>query len=107
MNSNYNQKAILFKVLSDPNRLKIIDMISCDELCACELLEKLNITQSTLSHHMKILCNCELVNCRTDGKWTFYSINQNKVIKLKEFINDITNPTENCICDVKEVDYGE
>ena len=51
----YIEKAEMFKVLSDSNRLQIIDMLSCGEMCACKILEKFNITQPTLSHHLKVL----------------------------------------------------
>ena len=51
----YVEKAEIFKVLSDSNRLQIIDMLSCGEMCVCKILEKFNITQPTLSHHLKVL----------------------------------------------------
>jgi len=66
--------ALICKALGDSNRLQIIKMLSDGEKCACKLLEKFNITQPTLSHHMKILCECGLVNVRKDGKWSHYSI---------------------------------
>ena len=61
--------ALVFKALSDVNRLKIIKILEGGEQCACRLLDKFNITQPTLSHHMKILCDCKLVNSRREGKW--------------------------------------
>jgi len=67
--------AELFKALGDPNRLQILNMLCNGELCACMLLKKFNISQPTLSHHMKILCDCGIVNKRKEGKWTYYSIN--------------------------------
>ena len=54
MNEKYVENVGLFKALSDTNRLMIVDMLSCGELCACEILEKFSIPQPTLSHHMKI-----------------------------------------------------
>ena len=63
----YREYAQLFKALSDPNRLMIVDMLSCGELCACVILEKFHITQPTLSHHMKYLCDCGMVNSRKAG----------------------------------------
>ena len=74
MNKKYMEYAQFFKVLSDPNRLMIVDMLSCGELCACVILEKFHITQPTLSHHMKTLCDCGLVTGRKEGKWTYYSL---------------------------------
>lgn len=75
MKNKYDKAALVFKALSDPNRLAIIDMIKTEEKCACKLLEALNITQPTLSHHMKTLCDSGLVNSRREGKWMHYSIN--------------------------------
>ena len=95
---NYIEKAMLFKAFGDPTRLKIVDMISCGELCACVILEKFNITQPTLSHHMKILCDCGLVEGRKEGKWTYYSLNEKAVQGLKALLTEVTSCKENCIC---------
>ncbi|MEE0831631.1 MAG: metalloregulator ArsR/SmtB family transcription factor [Longicatena sp.] len=67
--------AKMFKALGDENRLHIISLLSDGEKCACKLLDTLAITQPTLSHHMKILCDVGLVKARKDGKWTHYAIN--------------------------------
>ena len=95
---NYIEKSLLFKAFGDPTRLKIVDMISCGELCACVILEEFNITQPSLSHHMKILCDCGLVNGRKEGKWTYYSLNENAVQDFKELLTEVTSCKENCIC---------
>jgi len=80
----YEQAALLFRALSDPNRLAIIDMIKTEEKCACKILEELQITQPTLSHHMKILCDSGLVNSRREGKWMHYSINKELFEEVKQ-----------------------
>ena len=67
--------AKICRALGDPNRLQIVQMLSGGEMCACRLLEHFQITQPTLSHHMKILCECGLVNTRREGKWSHYSLN--------------------------------
>lgn len=90
--------ALLFKALSDETRLKIIDMLSCDELCACDILEEFEITQPTLSYHMKILTECGLVNARKDGAWTRYTLNQDLIGALKAFLEQITSDNDTCIC---------
>ena len=95
---NYVEKSMLFKAFGDPARLKIVDMISCGELCACVILEKFNFTQPTLSHHMKILCDCGLVNGRKVGKWTYYSLNEKAVQNFKAILTEVTSCKENCIC---------
>jgi ArsR family transcriptional regulator len=67
--------SLICKVLGDTNRLEIIQMLSDGEKCGCKLLERFEITQPTLSHHMKILIECGLVNQRKEGKWHYYSLN--------------------------------
>ena len=94
----YKEYAQLFKVLSDPNRLMIVDMLSCGELCACVILEKFQITQPTLSHHMKILCDCKLVSGRKEGKWTYYSLNSETVRDFRTFLEKVTTTKKDCIC---------
>ena len=81
--------ALIFKVLSDSNRLKIIKMLSNGEKCACKLLEALEITQPTLSHHMKMLCECDLVVPRKEGKWTHYSLNSDIFAEFIAFIKSL------------------
>lgn len=89
-------EAKLFKALSEPMRIRIIELLSCREMCACELLEGLSISQSTLSHHMKMLLNCNLVKGRKDATWMYYSINREAVERLHSFIDYITEPNEEC-----------
>ena len=98
MNDKYKEYAGLFKTLSDPNRLMIVDMLSCGELCACVILEKFNITQPTLSHHMKSLSDSGLVNGRKEGKWIHYSLNDEAVKKLRAYIEEVTTCKTDCVC---------
>lgn len=56
--------------------MAIVDMLRIGEKCACELLEDLHISQSTLSHHMKILCDSEIVTCESRGKWKYYRLSK-------------------------------
>lgn len=90
--------AKVFKALGNPKRAMIVDMLSCGELCACMILEKFEMSQSTLSHHMKLLCECGLVKAREQGKWTYYSLDTDTVSKTRQFLYDITSAKENCIC---------
>jgi len=101
---NYKEQAGLFKALADTNRVMIVDMLSCGELCACNILEKFNFTQPTLSHHMKILCDCGLVIGRKQGIWTFYSLDDAKVKEFKKILDRVTSCKDDCIC--KESDCG-
>jgi ArsR family transcriptional regulator, arsenate/arsenite/antimonite-responsive transcriptional repressor len=68
LSKNYGEYAVFAKALADETRVKIFDMLSKGELCACNILEEFNITQPTLSYHMKILCDSGLVNGRRDAE---------------------------------------
>lgn len=73
---SYRDDARKFKALADENRLAILMSLQQKEKCACYLLEELNISQSTLSHHMKLLCDSGLVDYRKEGKWMHYSLSE-------------------------------
>ena len=75
MSSAYNDTVKVFKAFGDENRLKILEQLRTGEKCACKLLDELHITQPTLSHHMKLLCDADIVQGRKEGKWVHYSIN--------------------------------
>ena len=107
MNSKYTENVGLFKALSDTNRLMIVDMLSCGELCACKNLEEFHITKPTLSYHMNILSDCGLVSGRKEGKWTHYSLNNDKAQEFKNFLNSITTDKEDCICKGRECTCGK
>lgn len=98
MENNYAAFAPLFKALSDETRLKIIDMLSCGELCACDILKCLNITQPTLSYHMKILSECNIVNANRQGAWMHYTLNGEMVEGIAKYWHRITSNREDCIC---------
>jgi len=91
LKSNYEQAAFVFKALGDPNRLAVIDMIKSEEKCACKILEALNITQPTLFHYMKTLCDVGLVNSRREGKWMHYSINAELFDEVKQIFVDFSD----------------
>lgn len=104
MASNYSL-ALIFKAIADDNRLKIVEMLSCGEMCACDILEFFQITQPTLSYHMKILTDSGIVTSRKEGSWVFYNNNLELIMEMKEFWNKILEPQDSCICKIKkEVD---
>lgn len=82
--------AKVFKAFCDENRLQILEMLRGREKCACVLLENLQISQSTLSHHMKVLCDSGIVVGRKDGKWMHYSISQEGSRKAAELLSVLT-----------------
>ncbi|HDK7138444.1 TPA: winged helix-turn-helix transcriptional regulator [Clostridium botulinum] len=98
MNLNYDDNAKIIKALSDGSRLKIIDILSCGEKCACDILEHFGFTQPTLSHHMKVLIDCGLVESRKEGLWSYYSLNITNCNKLILFFMNIITDTDECIC---------
>lgn len=82
MDEKYMEYAMIFKALSDPNRIVILEYLKDCERCACKILDQLQIKQSTLSYHMKILSDTNLVFARKDGKWMHYSLNKEKFKEL-------------------------
>jgi ArsR family transcriptional regulator, arsenate/arsenite/antimonite-responsive transcriptional repressor len=77
----------IFKALADDTRLKIIEMVSKETLCACDILEVFQITQPTLSYHMKQLVDADLVTGEKKGNWVHYSINTNTLESLSNYFN--------------------
>ena len=98
MEKIYVDTAKMLKAISDPKRLRIVDMLSCGELCGCVILEAFHITQPTLSHDMRVLMEAGIVNARREGKNTFYSLNQDRLAAFKDTLHQITTPKANCIC---------
>lgn len=102
----YESVSKKLKAISDQKRLKIVDMLSCGELCACEILEKFDITQPTLSSDMKKLEEARLVNSRREGKNTYYSLNKKALEHLLGQLDNIFSDDPDCICHSKErIDY--
>ena len=66
----HRRNARIFKALSDPKRLAILELLRSGEKCACVLMDQLDLGQSAVSYHMKILCQSGLVDSRQEGKWT-------------------------------------
>ena len=90
MKSKYAEIAEIFKALCDENRIRILEMLQTGEKCACKILDELNVTQPTLSHHMKILCDSGIVESRKEGKWTHYKISDSGRSKAIELLREIT-----------------
>ena len=92
--------AVICKALGDSNRLQIVQMLSDGEKCGCKLLEAFEITQPTLSHHMKILCDSGIVIGRKDGKWMYYSLSKEGIGYAKKFLEELDSEiifiTEDC-----------
>lgn len=101
MNIEYKKDAKIFKALCDEKRLMILELLRSGEKCACALIEDMNIGQSALSYHMKILSESGIVKSRQDGKWTHYSLNKSGSIFASERLLQLTTPeteSENNCC---------
>ncbi len=83
--------AAIFRALGDEQRLRILELLREKELCAAEILQSLSIVQSTLSHHMKSLCESGVVCARKQGKWTYYSINGQTVRMAQKYLECCRN----------------
>lgn len=98
MDADYEVNARILKALSDSNRLKIIEMLSHGEKCACDLLGLFTFTQPTLSYHMKLLINCGLVDWRKAAQWNHYSLNRTKFNQVLLFLMTTINEPDDHHC---------
>ena len=98
----YEDHAKIFKAFCDEKRLRILELLRGGEKCACVLLEQLELGQSGLSYHMKILVESGVVESRQEGKWTHYKISEkgstNAIALLKELTTANTVTEENNCC---------
>lgn len=85
----YSEQIKVFKALSDPNRLRILEMLREGEKCACVLNEEMDVAQSTLSYHMKLLCESGIVTSRQEGKWTHYRISKSGCAGTIALLNEL------------------
>ncbi len=76
-----------FKALADQTRLRILRLLEVREMCVCELMTALVLTQPTTSHHLRILEEAGFVKNRKEGKWVFYSLTQPKLMRVIKRLN--------------------
>ena len=96
---SYKELSAILKVLSDPSRIEILDLLSCGELCACDLLEYFQFSQPTLSHHMKSLVDKKLVLSRKEGNKYMYRLNHEILDHVNHNLNLINTSNERCVCE--------
>ena len=87
----------IFKALGDENRIRILKMLRGGEKCACKLLDELNISQPTLSHHMKVLCDSGIVKSRKVGTWTYYTISRDGVKVIQDYLAHLARARTICL----------
>ena len=96
MASVYEERAKVFKALCDPRRQRILELLHSGEKCACRLLDELDISQPTLSHHMKLLCDSGIVVGRKEGKWMHYRLSPEGVQIAKDYLTGLTPANAAC-----------
>lgn len=100
MKTVYKEHAKVFKAFCDEKRLRILDLLCGGEKCACVLLEQLDLGQSGLSYHMKILVESGIVESRQEGKWIHYNISEKGSACAVALLRELTTPnaTEKNYC---------
>lgn len=93
MGTAYEENVKVFKAFCDENRLRILGLLRGGEKCACMLLEQLDLGQSGLSYHMKILVESGIVESRQEGKWTHYKISENGSASAVALLRELTTPS--------------
>jgi ArsR family transcriptional regulator len=93
----FEEYSKIFKVLSDPNRIKIIELLIQGETCGCTLIDKLPISQPTLSHHLKKMSEVRLISSVKDGNRVNYTVDKSKLSDVSDFISKLKDSqTESC-----------
>lgn len=82
-----------FHALSDPLRIKIIESLRKNEYCVADLCEHLNVSQSKLSFHLRVLKEAAIVRSRPQGRWTYYSLNLPQIVALEQHLADFRYST--------------
>ena len=100
----YQESARVFKALCDPKRLAILEQLRSGEKCACVLQKPMDLTQSGLSYHMKILCDSGLVVSRQEGKWTHYRLSETGKDEAVELLLALTTPYTERVCECPACD---
>ena len=88
---DYTKIAKQLKVMADPKRLKIINLLSNGEMCATDILKKFRVSQPTLSHDMKALVDGKFVIARREGQKMFYSLDPVTIFDIQASLGDICN----------------
>ena len=97
MEMTNKRTAEIFKAFCDENRIKILKLLQSGEKCACHLNDEINVSQPTMSHHMKVLCDSGIVVGHKQGKWIYYSISAKGLQVAVECLKELTDVSgENC-----------
>ena len=88
---------LVFRAFGDAKRIQIVERLREGAVSAVKLLEDLNITQPTLSHHMKILCDAGIVVGHRSGRWTHYSLLNDGVDTIVEYLTELKNGLDSSV----------
>ncbi len=89
-------KALLFKALSDENRLKILKLLISGESCGCTLIDQLPITQPTLSYHLNLLNKAGLTTSKKEGTWHKHYVNYDVLDDLIKYLTELKDTKSSC-----------
>ena len=99
----YEERAKVFKALCDERRQRILELLHTGEKCACVLIDEMGMPQSSLSYHMKILCDSGIVIGRKEGKWMYYSVSPEGSATVVKYLKELTkitcSPTDKSCCE--------
>lgn len=87
----YEEYSLMFKALSDDNRLKILKRLIQGETCGCTLIDKMPISQPTLSYHLRLLTESGLTTAYKEGNWKKHFVNKDKIDQLIQFLTELKN----------------
>ncbi len=93
METTYEKNAKVFRAFCDEKRLRILELLQGGEQCTCKLIEEMNMPQSTLSYHMKVLVESGVVEGRQDGKWTHYRICEEGGLAAMDILKSLLAPS--------------
>lgn len=104
----YENLSFVLKAMADPNRMKIIDLLSYSSMCACDVLKHFDFTQPTLSHHMKVLEKAEIVSVNKQKQWHYYSLNEEFVQEfMRSMAHLLSDSGTDCLCQSKETQENQ
>ena len=78
----------IFKALSEPLRVEVIELLREQEMCVCDLCDRLDVTQSKLSFHLKTLRQAGIVRSRQQGRWIYYRLNLAQLVELEQYFSE-------------------
>jgi ArsR family transcriptional regulator len=90
----------ILKALSSETRIRIVHILSCNEMCGCDIQKFFDLTQPTMSHHLEVLTESGLVSARRAGKWIYYRINSETAVFLRKFLESVLSPGDECFCKI-------